>query len=232
MARKGAAGHRRSTSPKTCCRSRDCMRSKRASTVDYLLQAAEDARGDPCRRLRRRHLHGDARARSRPHVRDRGDRPAGPPGRPRLRLDAEPHAQGVRAGRSSAPNTCCGCCTPGTHTYEKFIRPSELKQLGRGGRAVGGRHRRPRLRPVRAQGHADQRRQRQLPRAPAARCAGSGRYRRHDTRSRGPLRPRRHAARHRTGHGRRAESPAHRGRPRAAALRRRAQLASRTAPCA
>ena len=35
----------------------------------------------------------------------------------------------------SARSTCCACCPPGTHTYEKFIRPSELVQLGARGRA-------------------------------------------------------------------------------------------------
>ena len=78
--------------------------------VDYRLVAAEALAARVARTLRRRHVHGDARARARSRVDRRRVRDAGRAGRD---ASCSPRSTATRSRtcwRSSAPSTCCACC--------------------------------------------------------------------------------------------------------------------------
>ncbi len=68
------------------------------------------ARAARARRLRRRHLHGDAGARARPREHRGGVRRTREARRPRVLLDHQPQSRRRISSRSSARSTCCGCC--------------------------------------------------------------------------------------------------------------------------
>ena len=116
--------------------SRGCISSNPAVDVDYRLIAAEAlARGD-AGRIRRRHLHGDARARARPGVDRRRVRGAREARRHRRVLDDQPQSEVVLCSRSSAPNTCCDLLPRGTHDWARFMRPVRARRDSRAARGL------------------------------------------------------------------------------------------------
>ena len=93
------------------------------------LVAAEALAPRNARRVRHRHLHGDARARARSGVDRRGVRAAR-----RSRADAGVRRRSTATrsrtrSRSSAPSTCCDLLPRGTHDWAQFMRPAELAAL-------------------------------------------------------------------------------------------------------
>jgi len=119
---------------------------------------------------------------------------------------------------------------PAAPTPMRSSSVPQNSQPGPGRRAGPGRRGGPRIRPVLACGPPHLRCPRELPDAPPE--AGPARGPDFDAAPRSPApRSRRHAARHRAGHGRRAEPAACRARPRAAARRLHPPSRCRTARC-
>ena len=123
--------HRHRPRPTRRSASRSCTGSR--SGVSGRLPARRGGRRwrAAARRVRRRHLHGAARARAGARVDGARLRDARAARRARRVLDASTAIQVATCSRSSAPSTCCGCCRAARTTAARFIKPSELARDAR-----------------------------------------------------------------------------------------------------
>ena len=120
-----------STCPKRRSVSRGCISIESGASVDYRLVAAEALAHEMPGRVRRRHVHGDARARAGAGVDRRGVRARLPS---RAASSSSRRSTAIRSRmrrRSSAPNTCCGCCRAARTTGRASCgRPSSRGSAG------------------------------------------------------------------------------------------------------
>ena len=196
--------------------------------------AAETLAAEIARGLRRRHLHGAARARAgsgcdRRRVRARWRSPAAW-SRSR-RSTATPRAYAFAV---IGAEYVLRLLPRGTHDYAKFLQPAEIARVRAARRARRRRDHGPRLQPVHEDlpARAGHRRQLHDGVPPPSRCLTAPSGPRVLAGRRGAVRPRRHARRHGAGPGRCAQSRPHRSRPRARAARAAApaRIARRARP--
>ena len=119
------------------------------TAVDYRLIAAEALAAETPGMLRRRHLHGNARARAGPRLDRRGLRDAREARRHGRVLDDQPQSQVLRCSPIVGAEYVLQLLPRGTHDYAKFLQPAELADVRAPRRARTADDHRHDLQPVR-----------------------------------------------------------------------------------